>query len=306
MLGLDFGGSKIAAAVASVDGRRIGDAVVATDPSLGARPNLARGIDAARDILAEVAPGEAPAAIGAATFGIPGAHGIGLAPAIDGWEHVALARELSDAFDCERVRVATDVKAGAAAEARMGALAGHDPALYVNLGTGLAVAIVVGGEVVLGANGAAGEIGYSLLSVDDVGVRDREVLEDRVSGMGLAAASGLPAAVVFERAPGERRLESLVEELVRNLCFHVANLAIALDPSRVAVGGGMVRSWDRIEGPLRRALEAAVPYPPELVVGAFPFDAALVGAVALAIEAIGAGRSPRTDVARARTIGSMS
>jgi len=303
VLGLDFGGSKIAAAVASMDGRWIGDAVVATDPSLGARPNLARGIEAARDLLAELAPGEAPAAVGAATFGIPGAHGIGLAPAIDGWERIALARELSEAFDCSRVRVATDVKAGAAAEARLGALAGHDPALYVNLGTGLAVALVVGGEVVLGANGAAGEIGYSLLSVEDVGLRTRDVLEDRASGMGLAAASGTPAAVVFERSSDNARLATLVDELVRHLCFHVVNLAIALDPSRIAVGGGMVRSWGRIEGPLLQALDAAVPYPPELVVGAFPFDAALVGAVSLAVEAADGSWA---GIASAPAIGSTS
>jgi len=291
VLGLDFGGSKIAVAVASADGRRLAEAVVATDPTLGARPNLARGIGAARDLLAEVAPGRTPAAVGAATFGIPEMHGIGLAPAIAGWEQLSLARELSKAFGCERVRVATDVKAGAAAEVRFGALAGHDPALYVNLGTGLAVALVVGGDVVLGANGAAGEIGYNLLTPDDVGHDERPMLEGRVSGTGLAVAArasiceDLTAAEVFERAPVDARLASLVEELVRHLCFHVVNLAVALNPSRIAVGGGLVGSWDQLEAPLRRALDAAVPFPPQLVVGAFPFDAALVGAVALALEA---------------------
>lgn len=291
MLGLDFGGSKIAAAVASGEGRRIGDAVSATDPALGARPNLARGLDLARGLLAEVAPGAEPDAVGVATFGIPEPHGTGLAPAIDGWEELALSREVSEAFGSSRVRVATDVKAGAAAEVRLGALAGHDPALYVNLGTGLAVAIVVGGRVVLGANGAAGEIGYSLLGPGDVGLHDREVLEDHVSGMGLAAAAGrmtgeeLTAAAVFERAAADPRLDALVDDLVRHLCFQVVNLAIALNPSRIAVGGGMVRSWDRLVAPLRDALDAAAPYPPELVVGAFPFDAPLVGALALAMEA---------------------
>jgi glucokinase len=43
----------------------------------------------------------------------------------------------------------------------------------------------------------------------------------------------------------------------------------------------MVRSWDVLYGPLRRALDAAVPYPPELVRAAFPFDAPLLGALAL-------------------------
>ena len=60
------------------------------------------------------------------------------------------------------VTMATDVKAAALAEARWGALAGVDPGVYLNLGTGLAAAIVAGGRVLAGANGAAGEIGYNL------------------------------------------------------------------------------------------------------------------------------------------------
>jgi glucokinase len=47
----------------------------------------------------------------------------------------------------------------------------------------------------------------------------------------------------------------------------------------------MVRSWERLEPPLRRALEATVPFPPELVVGAYPFDAPLLGVLNLALAA---------------------
>jgi glucokinase len=63
------------------------------------------------------------------------------------------------------------------------------------------------------------------------------------------------------------------------------NLAIAIDPVRIVVGGGMVRSWDRFHGGLRAALDAAVPFPPELVPADFPFDAPLMGAVALGTAA---------------------
>ena len=47
----------------------------------------------------------------------------------------------------------------------------------------------------------------------------------------------------------------------------------------------MVRSWARIGPQLERALSAGVPYPPELVVAQFPYDAPLLGAVALAVDA---------------------
>jgi glucokinase len=47
----------------------------------------------------------------------------------------------------------------------------------------------------------------------------------------------------------------------------------------------MVRSWDVIGPRLRAALDAAVPFPPELVPAAFPYDAPLIGALALGAEA---------------------
>ena len=85
--------------------------------------------------------------------------------------------------------MATDAKAAAQAEVRWGSLAGFDPAIYLNLGTGLAAAIVAGGQVLAGSQGAAGEIGYSLREPADVGRADglRIPLEDMVSGHDAAA-----------------------------------------------------------------------------------------------------------------------
>src|SRR5581483_10089550 len=163
VLGLDFGGTKIAVSVADRAGRRLGTTVVLTAPERGARRNLERGVDAARALLRDAAPDAALAGVGASTFGIPGPDGIRLAPAIPGWEELALEHELRRALACPHVRVANDVKAAATAELRLGALRGCGHGIYVNLGTGLAAALVAGGEVVLGANGAAGEIGYSLV-----------------------------------------------------------------------------------------------------------------------------------------------
>ncbi|HXY45565.1 MAG TPA: ROK family protein [Acidimicrobiales bacterium] len=295
VLGLDFGGSKIATAVADLSGRRLASRSVQTDASLGANRNLERGVSSAKALLSEVAAGSDLVSVGACTFGIPATNEIRLAPAIPGWGDLSLGLELAAAFGTRAVRVATDVKAAAKAEAGSGALAGHDPALYVNLGTGLAIAIVCGGKVVSGANGAAGEIAYCLRQPADLELAraDRAVLEEVVSGMALSATAlrltgeELTAAEIFSAE--DLRLSAAIDDFVRELSFQLVNIAVALDPSRIAVGGGMTRSWPRLEGPLRAALDANVPYPPELVLGAYPFDAALVGAIALGIEAAAAG-----------------
>jgi glucokinase len=304
VLGLDFGGTKIAVAVADLSGQRLGTATVASGRDLGAVESFTRGVDAGRELLAQSVPGAPLVAVGACTFGIPFDDRVELAPTIPGWSSLPFGRLLRDAFPGVRVSVATDVKAAAAAEARWGSLVGCDPGLYVNLGTGLAAALVVGGHVVSGQHGAAGEIAYNLRRPADVGIAlaDRVPLEDRVSGLALSRqatrAAGRPmrAADVFATHRADPVTDTVLRDFVAELCFHVVNLAIALDPARVSVGGGMVRSWAVLGSALAQALEAAVPYPPELVVAAFPHDAALIGALALGVEAAGAvqgGRQPR-------------
>jgi glucokinase len=298
-LGVDFGGTKIAVAVCGLDGRCLARQVTATGAQDGGEVVFSRGVSAGRELVAGLAAGGRGvyelAGVGISTIGVPRDDGVELAPAIPGWEGVALARSAREAFNAP-VAVATDVKAAASVEARWGALAGADPALYLNLGTGLAAAIVVGGRVVQGAHGASGEIGYNLVGPvrASLGAGARPVLEGTVSGMGLAAGAGrllgrqVTAEEVFEQARIDARLEAVVSSFVGELSQHLVNLVIALDPSRVAVGGGMANSWDRLQGPLEAALKSGVPFPPELVLASRPFDAPLVGALALGVEAAGA------------------
>jgi glucokinase len=301
VLGIDFGGTKIAAAVCDLAGNKLASAVVDSLADYGAQASFDHGVRAARDLLETQAADAQLAAVG-----------VELAPAIDGWASLALGRELRRAFPDVAIRMATDAKAAAQAEVRWGSLAGFDPAIYLNLGTGLAAAIVTGGQVLAGSHGAAGEIGYSLREPGDVGRAQglRIPLEDMVSGQALqrraslhaaslqgagpsaalpeAADTGgqrLTAAEVFTQAAADAELNDLISDFVDELAFHLVNLAIAVNPARIAVGGGMTRSWDRIEPRLTEALQAGVPYPPDLVLAHFPHDAPLLGAVALAVDA---------------------
>src|SRR5215472_17629560 len=285
--------------VCEPSGDRIASSTVASGGELGARASFERGIQAARGLLAGAAAGRGLAAVGVSTFGIPFDDRVELAPAISGWDQLALGNELRDAFPGAQIVMATDAKAAALTEMRWGALAGCDPAVYLNLGTGLSAAIVAGGEVLSGGNGAAGEIGYNLRAARDVGVplRARVLLEDMISGQALVrrAASHAPhgrpmsAGEVFEASREDPEIDRLLTEFITELSFHVVNLAICLNPVRIAVGGGMVRSWERLRPGLQQALSAGVPFPPELVAARFPSDAPLIGAVALAVDAAQAG-----------------
>jgi glucokinase len=298
--GLDYGGTKIAVAVSDLAGSLLASMTIDSRAAEGAVAGFAAGLRGARELLAAAAPGAAVAAVGASTFGIPLDDRIELAPSISGWSELAISRELRAAFPGARVRAVTDAKAAAIAEVRWGSLAGFDPAVYLNLGTGLSAAIVTGGRVLAGNDGAAGEIGYCLRSPADLGLpaSQRTLLEHAVSGQAMPRrASGQSAAQVFAAAATDPDLDALVGDFVDELAFHLVNLAILVNPARVAVGGGLVRSWDRIGPRLRQALAAGPPYPPEVVVARFPLDAPLRGAVALAIDAA-LGRPDALEPAR--------
>jgi glucokinase len=289
VIGLDFGGTKIAAAVCDLAGNKLASVVVPSRGELGAEASFDHGVETARDLLRSTAAGARLAAVGVATFGIPFEDRVELAPAIEGWGTLVFGRDLRAAFPGVPVAMATDAKAAAKAEARWGSLAGFDPAVYLNLGTGLAAAIVVDGQVLAGGHGAAGEIGYNLRGPEDVGLElgQRIALEDVVSGQGLArrATGRMTAAEIFLASRDDPALDALLNDFANELAFHLTNLAIMIDPVRIAVGGGMVRSFERIRPRLAEALRAGVPFPPELVIAHFPDDAPLLGAVALAIDA---------------------
>jgi glucokinase len=230
-------------------------------------------------------------AVGAVSPGIVLVDRVLLAPNIPGWEKLSLPDLLRNGLRVEHVMVGTDVKWAAVAEAKWGSLRNFDPAVFISFGTGIGAAAVIGGRVRSGAHGAAGEIGYNLRGIqDERGVAAGYApLEEFAGGRAIGErgssvlGGSLSAADVF--ASTDARARSIVDEALAELSVHVANIAILVDPERIAVGGGLMSSADRILGHLTRRLSMAVPFPPEIVPARFIHDGALRGAALLAIEA---------------------
>src|SRR5260221_855947 len=292
VLAIDFGGTKVAIAIAATTGSILQQAGLDTHASQGAQQLLERTTTAAYALIertmAEV--GGQCVAVGVATPGIVRDNVVLLSPNIPGWEQVSLRETMRAGLDIPTVVVENDVKAAAMAEVLWGALKGADPAVFLSLGTGIAAAIVIGGRVVTGAHGASGEIGYNLRSVlDNAGAaHGRAPLEEAIGGRfigergSLLLGEQLSAADVF--AHSDIRARFLVDETLAELATHVANLAILIDPARIAIGGGLISSGDVILRALAFRLEFAVPFPPELVPARFLNDASLYGAIALALS----------------------
>jgi glucokinase len=230
-------------------------------------------------------------AVGVSTMGVTHDEHVELAPNVPGWDRLALPAMLTAAFPSAPVAIANDVKAAALAELEWGELQGVETGIYLNLGTGIAAALVVGGAVVDGAHGAAGEIGYWARSRgDESGAAGGHApLEEYVGGSGALlrarAELGVDGGVAALMQRDDPAARAFLDDLYSEIALHTANLVVALDPERVVVGGGFTRGSDVALEVIEHRVEKFVPYPPELRTAAFGADAGTAGAVALAMRA---------------------
>jgi glucokinase len=306
-IGIDFGGTKIEVALACPNGTLLARERLDTLAELGPHQALERTAAAVRrlEALSREAHGACVTGYAAVAPGIVQSDRILLTPNLPGWEDLALAGELQRLLGLDHLpAVANDVRAGALAELRFGALRGIDPGLYISLGTGISAAVTVGGNVLAGANQAAGEIAY----VDPgPGTRDGSVytpgtapLEEIVGGKAIGERASaelgeaLTAAELFARAASDiaGNGAAIVRETLDVLARSIANASVLIDPELIVLGGGMMASADVILSALREHLAASVPFPPRVAPAHFTRDASLHGAVALALLDQGAATVP--------------
>lgn len=286
LLGIDFGGTKMAVAVADPDGRVLVSDRAPTLAERGADQALDRALDLAAKLLADA--GGTLVSAGVATPGVVRDDGIDLAPNVPGWELLRLAEAVRNRFGVEHVRVDNDLNAAALAELRIGALVNADPGLVIGLGTGVAAAITVGGQVVPGFRGAAGEIAYAVTGEQWPADPHDAMLETTFSGRALdelaaefSMSGGAAALVSAATVPGPARDTVLarLDELAR----HLVTCCLMLDPQRIVFVGGVANSA-LVRMHLESRLRTALPMPPEMVLSTFSADAAMLGAVTLAQE----------------------
>lgn len=294
VVAIDFGGTKIAVGTAALGGSLIRCERIGTEAAQGAEQAVQRAVRLARELRDATADESGGACVAAAAVspGIVLDDAVLLAPNVPGWGELALPSLLRAGLELDMVAVGNDVNAAALAEAYWGSLRGADPALFVSLGTGIAAGIVIGGRIVAGAHGAAGEIGYSLRHPQDgpAFADGHAPLEEFVGGRAIGERAGRALGADLTAAEALARPDlpaGFFEETLAELSMQLANVAIALDPERIAVGGGLMAHGAVILPALRERMREAVPFPPEVVWAAFPDDGALRGAVALALDLTG-------------------
>lgn len=293
VLALDIGGTKLAAGVVDATGGIRERRTIATDRAAGAERVLERALGLVQELLAVDHGGAGPPrALGMSTHGLTREDRVDLAPTTEGWAGLRIPSELRRHFPQLRAWIVNDVKAATLAEMRWGALRGVSDGLYVNLGTGFAVGIVSDGRLVQGSNGAAGEVGYLVASLDQLAARrpGQALLEERIGGRGVELwterelGRSVTVAQLLERSRHDPRARHLWQRLLDEIALWVANLAIVVDPACIVLGGGLVRSASELCQRTQEMVTSVAPFPVPVRMAHFGAESALLGAGAVALS----------------------
>jgi glucokinase len=177
------------------------------------------------------------------------------------WAGQPVAGPVSEALGVP-VHLINDARAFGLAELRLGAGRGADSMIGLTLGTGVGGVVAVGGQVIQGHDGTAGEIGHQTLDPDGplCGCGNRGCLEAFARADRIAAACGTATAeeAVARARSGDARAVEGLAEIGRYLGIGIANMIAVLSPDKVVIGGGISASADLLLGSIRDELQRRV------------------------------------------------
>ena len=296
VLGLDIGLEYIRGAIADLTGEiRVRESLRAHATSVRARVAELVG-------LADMLCGNASvprSAITQTVIGSPGVYdprrnSMKLTGGLRGWDRPAAVAGLREAFGPSLV-MENDVDAAALAERALGQGRDVDNFAFVHIGTGIGMGLVLGGQLLRGAHGVAGEIAFLPLSggagADEHEARKRGMLEAAASASGIVRAArrgGMRGSVSARRvfaaaANGDERAVAVVAEEARLVAQTICAVITVVDPDLIVLGGGIGRAPGFAES-VGRELERIAPVMPAIKVSALGTDAVVDGCLAAGTE----------------------
>jgi glucokinase len=272
ILGLDFGGTKLAAGLYSIRaGDLIGRMQVETPVAGGAPASLAAMLGMARALIAEHPVHLRSVGVSFGGPVSPDGRTIRLSMHVPGWEKAALADWLERDLGAP-TRIANDADAAALAEYHLGAGQHVSNMLYVTVSTGIGGGIICGGQLYRGERGWAGEVGHMLLVPDGppCPCGRNGCLESLSSGLSIARdarqalLSGEPSAlreipaeqlsakhVAEAAAAGDPLAQRVWSQAMAWIGYGLASASNLLNPGRIVIGGGLTRAGGLLFDPVR-------------------------------------------------------
>ena len=279
-LGVDIGGTKVLGGVVDPDGTVLAQARRET-PAHDTSRTLARIIE----VITELTTAYEVDAIGIGAAGWIDAKRatVLFAPNL-AWRNEPLRDEVARHVSVPVV-VENDANAAAWAEFQYGAAAdATDSMAMFTVGTGIGGALVLGGELIRGAHGIAGELGHTTAVPDGhpCGCGKRGCIEQYASGSALVRFARATALDTPERASTLLELAGGHPEAINGpmvttaaragdpaaldafaqvgywLGGGLADLVQIVDPQVLVVGGGVIDAGDLLLTPARAGYEQAL------------------------------------------------
>jgi predicted NBD/HSP70 family sugar kinase len=300
VVALDVGATKLRAAVSDLFGEILRTTVVRT--ASAGESILEQMVRQARAICADA--GAPWSTVRNVVVGAPGvldrsSDHLALAPNVHGLRSLPLSSALRRRLGV-RIVVENDVNLSAVGERWQGCATNCDDFVFLSVGTGIGMGIVMGGELFRGSRGAAGEVSFLPIGGDPFDRRTRRhgALESAASGSAIRAAARRlradhPQTVLGPRASAQQIFAAAVDgdELGRRVLADEARMvALAvlaacavLDPQMVVLGGGVGANPALLE-PVRAALVECTPFDVRVETTRLGERAALLGALAVGVD----------------------
>lgn len=288
---LSVGHTGINAVVADITGTVVGRAAVeaeAVDEDVRHRTaGLVR--EAVEAALAEAGLGAER--LHRAVIGTPGAldrttGALRYAPHLPGWQSRTLLAELAEQIGTP-VTIENDVNLAALAEQYEGSARDHDDFVLVWIDRGVGAAIVLGGTLLRGATGGAGEIGYMPVPGAPLARGGEAATAGDDGGGGLQSLVSAPA---IRALAGGRPLEealrdpAVLDETARRLASGLASVVAVVDPELVVLSGRVPKAGgEALRGRVEAELTGLALPRPLLRISDLDQDPILTGALRVAL-----------------------
>ncbi len=292
VIAVDLGGTKLTTAVIDLAGR-----VSGRTKRPVARAGLDDSVRQIGEAIQESLNASRASGIRAVGLIVPGIFskrtGEAWAPNLWGHEHVPLLAELRRTLSMP-VTIGSDRAGYVLGEQWLGAARNLKDVVFLAVGTGIGAGILSGGQLLDGAGGIAGAVGWFALNpLHEEEYRTMGCWEAEAAGPALARRLKAASAedVVASARRGDPAARAAVEETARYLGLGIANLVSVLNPEIVVLGGGLMQAGDLFLPTIRRVMpEWAQPVSAQQVrieLTQLGEDAGLLGAARLAFNSIG-------------------
>ena len=234
-IGIDIGGTKIAAGIISESGELLHRTEVKSDPS--DRENMFKQVVTAVD---QVLEGISFSEIEGIGVGVPGKvdreNGIAVFQNNLPWQQFPIAARLLEQFGAKTITTDNDVYMAAFAEWKTAKGKTNETFVYVTISTGIACSIIHHGSFFRGA-GFAGELGL----IPVLSKEGNQRLEKIAAGPGIQKIAGIPTKDVFTGyLNGSQEFQSVIDDVTAHLAQGLYSISCLLDPHRIVFGGSVI------------------------------------------------------------------